>query len=444
MNRAARILALSLTLAAPWAGLASAEVVALVGATVHPVSGPDIPNGVVVMDGARITAVGPASSVHIPVGARTVQVTDKHVYPGFIEPLGHIGLVEIESVRGSTDTRDIGENDASLRAQVAFYADSMLIGPAVAGGVLYSHIGTEGQVVNGTSAVMRLNGWNWEDMTLKAPIAMGINYPQVAQHGRFFRQTEEEFAKAKEKAVKALQDIVDASRTYQTARSAMANHTGPAIDIDSRFEAMMPVLEGKVPLLVYAADKPTIEAALDWAKKEKFTRLILATGADARLVADRLAKEKVSVILDGVLDLPDRRWAPYDDVYAAAEALRKAGVTFCIGDGGDASQARNLPFHAAMAAAFGLPRDVALRSVTLSPAEVLGVADRIGSIDVGKEASVFVSDGDPLEMRTHIEQVWIAGQPIDLAHERQVELYERYRHRPKATGSTPAAAPSHP
>jgi imidazolonepropionase-like amidohydrolase len=443
-SRASHRLALIiLLLAAPAA--ARAETIALVGATIHPVSGPEIANGVILVDGNHIAAVGRSGDVAVPSTARVIQCAGKHLYPGFVDPMTQIGLREIESVRGSSDLEEIGDDNANIRAQVAFNADSVLIGPAVGGGVLYAEVEPGGGVVSGTSAVMRLNGWNLEDMTLRAPVGMHLNYPRTTPtRGFFARQSDEEFQKQKEKALKALQDIFDAARVYQTARTAMQAGKAPAVEIDARYEAMRAVLDGKLPLYIHADEKAQIEGALDWAKREKLTHLVLVAGPDAQYVAERLAKEKVPVILTGVLELPSRRWEPYDAAYAAAGILDKAGVKVAIGGGPDASQARNLPFNAAMAAAFGLPKDVALRAVTLTAAEILGVGDRIGSLETGKEASFILTDGDPLEIVTHIERVWIAGQEIDLAHERQRELYDRYRNRPKPAPAAPAAKqPAH-
>jgi imidazolonepropionase-like amidohydrolase len=336
---------------------------------------------------------------------------------------------------------EIGDDNANIRGQAAFNADSILIGPAVSGGVLYAAVEPGGGVVNGSGAVMRLHGWNLEDMTLRAPIGMHLTYPRQTPAQSFFaRPSDEEFQKQKVKALKALQDIFDGARAYHTARTAMQAGKAPAIEIDPRYEAMRPVLDGKLPIYIHADEKAQIESALDWAKREKLTHLVLVAGADAQYVADRLAKAKVPVILTGVLELPARRWEPYDAAYAAAGILHKAGVKVAIGAGADPSQARNLPFNAAMAAAFGLPKDVALRSVTLTAAEILGVGDRIGSLEPGKEASFLLTDGDPLEIVTHIERVWVAGSEVDLAHERQRELYDRYRNRPKP--APPTAAPA--
>ena len=158
---------------------------------------------------------------------------------------------------------------------------------------------------------------------------------------------------------------------------------------------------------------------------------MLVSGPDAQYFAERLASESVAVILDGVLALPERAWEPYDAAYAAAAKLHAAGVRFAIGDGDDPSNARNLPFHAAMAAAFGLPPQAALRAITLSAAEILGVDGELGSLAPAKRATFFVSTGDPLDIRTKIERVWVDGEEIDLKADRQWQLYDRYDHRPK-------------
>ncbi|MEO8505144.1 MAG: amidohydrolase family protein [Acidobacteriota bacterium] len=403
---------------------------ALVGATVHTVSGPNIENGVVLVQGGKITAVG--ASVSVPSGVKTINLAGKHLYPGFVHPGTPLGLSEISSVRGTDDTTEVGDNNANIRAEVAVNSDSLLIPAAVAGGVLTAHVVPSGGIVSGTSAVITLKGWNWQDMTLAAPVGMHLTYPRIAIAQRRRRTpSDEDFQKQKEKALKALQDIFDSARAYKTAREAADSGGGPRVELNLQFEAMIPLLDGRMPLFLHADEQTQIESALDWVKKEKLTQVILESSEDAQYVAERLAKERIPVILDGVLAMPNRRGEPYDAAYAAAATLNAAGVKVAISDGGgDASNARNLPFHAAMAAAFGLPKDVALRSVTLTPAEILGVAAHVGSIDVGKDATFFVSDGDPLEARTHIERVWIGGTDIDLTKNHQWELYQKYKNRP--------------
>lgn len=430
MKTATRRTLLASAAAALLAATAGAAPVAFVGATVHTVSDGDLPQGVVVVDRGRIVAVG--AGLTPPAGATTVNLAGKHLYPGFLDPLGSLGLVEVNSVRGTVDTHEIGEDNANLRAEVAFNSDSLLIPVAIAGGVLSAHVVPAGGLVNGTSAVMTLRGWNWGDMTLASPVGMHVSYPRLTQgERRFGNRSEDDFKKEKEKALKALQDIFDGARAYQKARVAATAKRGPAVEIDPRLEALIPVLEGKLPVFLHADEQTQIASALDWAKKEKLEKVVLVAGEDAQYLADRLAREKVPVILNGVLAMPNRRSEAYDAAYAAAGVLDQAGVQVAIATGDGPSMVRNLPFHAGMAAAFGLPKERALRAITLTAAEILGVSDRLGSIAPGKDATFFVSDGDPLEARSHIERAWIGGAEVDLTKNHHYELYEKYKNRPR-------------
>ncbi len=422
-------------LAMLWSGAAVGEILVLTGGTIHPVSGPPIAGGVMVVEGDTIAAVGAEVEVPAGEGVTVVDLSGKHLYPGFVHPDSVLGLIEVGSVRGTRDVSELGEVNSELRAEVAVNADSLLLPVAVAGGVLTAHVAPRGGVFAGTSAVMRLSGWNWQDMTIRAPVGMHLNYPQTAGGGE--DEDEDEQKEQREKALATINDALDDARLYRQAKAAMAGG-GPRLDVDPKLEALLPVLAGELPLFVHAREKSQIEDALDWAEEQELAKLVLVTGADAVHLAERLAEKQVPVIFGGVFALPDRRWEPYDVVFTAAARLHAAGVRFAISDGGGsfgASNARNLPFHAAQAAAFGLPKDVALRSVTLTSAEILGVADRLGSLEAGKEASFFVAGGDPLEIMTRIERVWIAGREVDLADEHQRRLYEKYRARPRRSAT---------
>jgi imidazolonepropionase-like amidohydrolase len=268
-------------------------------------------------------------------------------------------------------------------------------------------------------------------MTLRSPVGFFLTYPQLTKpDSPFSRQTDEDFNKEKDAALKALKETWLAAAAYRKARQA-AGGGAPRVDMDPVLEAFAPALDGSLPVFLRASSRPQIEAALDWAKEAGVTRWVLVSGADAQHFAARLARENVAVILDGVLALPDRAWDPYDAAYAAAATLHAAGVRLALGDGDDPSNARNLPFHAGMAVAFGLPPEAALRAITLSAAEILGVESELGSLAPAKRATFFLATGDPLDIRTRIERVWIDGEEIDLKADRQWQLYERYDHRPK-------------
>jgi imidazolonepropionase-like amidohydrolase len=401
-----------------------AGLVGYVGATAHPVSGAPIEDAVLIVDGARIVSLDDRQP---PPEVRRVDLSGKHLYPGFVHPGSSLGLTEISSVRGTVDSSEMGDLNPDLRAEVAFHADSELLPVAMSGGVLSALVAPRGGVLRGRSAVMRLAGWNWRDMTVEAPAAMHLALPPFHPSGaRPTPEEREEVLEEKERVLDLIEEIFGAARAYERALRAA---TGERPPVDSGLEALLPVLRGELPLFIHAREFSQIAHALDWAAEMEVARFVVVGGADLARHAERLAREGVPVILDGVLDLPARRWEPYDSAYTAAGRLHEAGVIFAIGDGGGAANARNLPFEAAMAAAFGLPREVALRSVTITAAEILGVDDRLGSLEAGKEATFMVTDGDPLEITTRIERVFVLGQEIDPARDRQKRLYERYRAR---------------
>ncbi|MFU8877845.1 MAG: amidohydrolase family protein, partial [Wenzhouxiangellaceae bacterium] len=391
-------------------GLA-AQVTALTGATVHPLSGEAIENGVVLIENGRISAVG--SGLEIPAGAEVVDVSGKHVYPGFVHPLSALGLTEISSVAGTVDTSEMGQINAALRVEVAFNHDSALLPVNVAGGILTTHSVPGGGLIRGSSAVMAMEGWSWEDMVIKAPAGMHINFPAGAA------------SDSDNDDLQKIDEVLEAARHWHRAMRAHEAGNASRPVRNDQLEALGPLLSGDVPLFLYAAREKEIIAALDWAKGQELEQLILVAGPDVQYVAERLAEENIPVILNGIYTMPTRRWEPYDMAYAAAGKLFDAGVKFAIGDGGGgfgATNARNLPFQAGSSAAFGLPKDAALKSVTLWAAEILGVGDELGSLEPGKRATLMVTDGDPLEVMTGIERVWIDGEEYDLGRSKHRQL----------------------
>jgi imidazolonepropionase-like amidohydrolase len=395
-----------------------AETTALVGATVHPVSRAPIDNGVVLIEGRDIVAVG--QDIEIPAGSSIIELAGKHIYPGFVHPASSLGLTEIASVAGTVDTDEMGSINAALRVEVAFNHDSALLPVSVAGGILSTHTVPGGGLIRGSSAVMAMDGWSWEEMVIRAPVGMHIQFPAAAADD------------AENDDLKLIERTLDAARAWARAQRAFEAGNAPRPALNDPLQALQPLLAGEVPLFLHAGREKDIEAALDWADKQEFGRVILVAGPDAQYLAERLATDGVDVILNGVYQMPTRRWEPYDMAFVAAAVLHQAGVRFAIGDGGGgfgATNARNLPFHAGSAAAFGLPPEAALKSVTLWPAEILGVADQLGSLDAGKRATLMVTDGDPLEVMTAIERVWIDGAEYDLGRSKHRQLFERYRER---------------
>ncbi|NNF07963.1 MAG: amidohydrolase family protein [Candidatus Eisenbacteria bacterium] len=414
---------------------------ALVGGTVHTVSGQSYPNGTVVIDNGKIIAVG--ANVSVPAGAERIDISGQHVYPGMVAANSVLGLIEIGSVKGTNDAGENGNLNPNARAMVAINHDSELIPVTRANGVLTAVTATNGGVLSGSSVAWNLHGWNWEEMAIQEPLAMHLRWPSMTTSTAWWVQkSEEEQKKDREKKLKELTEAFDNAEAYHKAR--LSTKKGGAFHpVDVRWEAMVPVLEKKLPLFVHADEFQQIEAALDFAKEREF-KIVIIGGRDAPRLADRLVKQNVPVVVDNVHQMPRRSWEPYDAAYTVAARLHEAGVKFCISTGGStfgASNLRNLPYHAAMAASYGLPKEEALKAVTMYPAEIIGLGNRLGSIEEGKDANLFVTDGDPLEIMTTVHHIWIAGEKVDVAS-RHTALYERYRERPRRDGKESALTPS--
>ncbi len=433
MSRAVRsfrtpaLLALALASAAP----ARAEVLALTGGTVHPVTGPAIPNGTVVVDGGRITAVG--AGVSVPSGARVVDCSGRHVYPGFVHANTMLGLQEISTIQGADDTQETGLVNPNQRAEVMYNPDSDFLPVARLNGITSVLSIPGGGSVRGTSALMHLDGWTQEDIAVRAPVALHVQWPNMTPIRAFFEtRTDEEQARARDEAIRVITDAFHDARAYWKARAAGGRGV-PRHDGDVRWDAMRRALRGEIPVAFHCDALNQIRAVLKFCDEQGLSNVVLLGGYDSWRVADELKRRNVAVIVAGVLAQPNRSYDPYDAAFALAGRLAAAGVRYCIADdggGGGAMNARNLPQHAAMAAAFGLPRDEALKAVTLYPAQILGAGDRLGSIEPGKAADLQVTDGDPLEVTTRCEQVIVAGRLVPM-ESRQTRLFRRYDERPR-------------
>ena len=406
--------------------------IAIVGADVYPVAGPPIRGGTVVFDKGKIVAVG--AGVSVPPGAQTIDAKGKRVYPGLFDSMSNIGLVEIGAVRPSSDLSETGDVNPNARAETAINPDSEHFPVTRSNGVLVSLVAPQGGVLAGSAAVVQHDGWTWEDMTLRAPAAMVLNWPNMRlQRGFFVRETDAEQIKRREEQLRQITRTFADARAYKSARAA-----DPATPYDSRWDAMIALLDGKIPLIVNANDVLQIQSAVAFAKREKL-KLIIAGGYDAPLCAPLLVENGVPVIVTAVHRLPQRRSDPYDAAFTLPARLKQAGVSFCIAGLDRSGNYRNLPYDAATAAAYGLPADDALTAITLAPAKILGVADRIGTLAPGRDATLFVCDGDILEIPTRVERAYIAGRLVDL-NDKQKRLFEKYAEKYKRQRADPGTA----
>lgn len=406
----------------PAAPPARAQV--LVNATFHTVDGAPIADGRLRIEDGRIAALGGAEVS--TDNAEVIDLGGREVYPGMIAANTVMGLVEVEAVRATVDEAEVSAIKPEVRAEVAVNPDSELIPVTRANGVLSAlarpQPGAEGILI-GRSALLQLDGWTWEQMTVKSAVGVHLEWPTRLVPEGLPAKVVQELLKAQEGKRRRLDAAIAEARAYAVTRAA-----GPVDPPDLRWEAMLPVLERESPLFVHANDAESIEDALAFAR-ENTLRIVLVGGIEAWRVAALLKREEVPVIIAGTHVLPLRRFDPVDAVYANPAVLHAAGVRFAIaspGDGFSTSNERNLPYQAASAVAHGLPLDEGLKAVTLYPAQILGVADRLGSLAVGKDATLFVADGHPLEARTQVLRAWIGGREIDL-NNRHRQLYEKYQ-----------------
>ena len=429
------VLALAaVALALPSVAAAQQAPLAIRGARVVTVSGPVIEKGTVLVERGRIVAVGADADVSVPPGASVVDGTGKVLYPGLVDALTTLGLAEVQAVQATVDTTEVGDMNPQAHAWVALHPDSELIPVARANGVTTVVSAPAGGLVSGQSALVRLAGTTPASMVVKAPVALHVVYPSgrpPADVSRLFEEPElktlAERVKDQEKNQKKALDRL-ASLLAEAKANAAAEKDGsrPAPETSLALDALAPFARGEAPVVIRADQEKEIRASVRFAA-DNGLKLVIAGGLEAWRCIDVLKQEDVPVLLK-VERLPERESDPYDAPYANAAALKRAGVRFAIVSD-DSENVRNLPYEAAMAAAYGLGEVEALRAITLSPAEILGAADAVGSIAPGREANLVLATGDILDTRTQVTHVFVQGvaQSLETRHTR---LYDRYKDRP--------------
>lgn len=396
------------------------QAVALRGATIHTVTNGVIENGTILMEQGIITAIG--TDVTIPAGARVVDVSGKHIYPGLIDAYSTVGIAEIGAVDVSNDVSEFGQFNPNVRADVAVNAESRHIGTTRSAGVLVAMTTPGGGVISGLSSAMSLEGWSWEEMSMESAAALNVSWPDPNARPRRFRggrggpQTP---PKSYEEQVQEIKDFFGEARAYRDAVAA-----GEVTRTDTRYAAMIPALDKNIPVVVAAEGVAQINDAITWAKSEDL-RLVIRGGRDAIYVADRLVSENIPVILTATMDAPSRDYEAYDGTYSMPARLHEKGVKFAISGGAGSLYSNRLPWEAGVSVAFGLPEEEALKAVTINAAEFMGIADRVGSLEVGKQGTLLITTGTPLDMTTDIEQSYIQGREINMM-DIQKHFFEKY------------------
>ncbi len=397
--------------------------IAIVNATVHPVSSEKMDRGYVVFDRGLITQVGAGEFAGNNVNFEIVDAKGQHVYPGLIAADTTIGLSEIGAVRATNDTSEVGQMTPEVRAAVAVNPDTALIPVARANGILTMMVVPQGGVVSGYCSIMRLDGWTTEELTINDRAGLVIRWPNVRPRTAWWvQENEEEQLKQARERLDRIDNLFRDAAAYLQARKA-----DPELPVDLRLDSMGPALSGFAPVYIHANDAAQIESAVAWAIRLNLQAIIVG-GHEADQCTELLKAHDIPVIMIGTHRMPSRRDAAYDEPFTLPRRLRDAGVRFCIASGEEPAHERNLPYHAAKAAAYGLPADEALRSITLSAAEILGVGKTLGSLEVGKVATLMITTGDPLEITSEVLAAWIDGSKVDLDN-KQKALDRKYRHR---------------
>jgi len=410
--------------------------VVLQNAILHTIDRGTIVGGTLWFDGGVIRGVLAAGEqLQLPAGSDplVVDAKQRHVFPGMIAACSQLGLVEIGLVRQTVDTDELGDLSPEALAAVAVNPDSAAIPVARSAGVLAAGVFPAGGLVPGRASVIQLDGWTTADMTVRKDAGPIVSWParpegprRGMRGGRRGAPPGEAAAPAgdPEQIVKDQRKAID--EAFRRARAWLDSaKADPTTAPDLRAQALVPALRGETPVFVLADDLEQIESALAWAR-DLGLHAVLVGGRDAALCADLLVHDRVPVVVTGVHRLPRRDDSDYDQPFALPGLLARLGVRFCIATGESFAHERNLPFHAATAAAFGLDREQALRAITQDAAEILGVGDRLGTLTVGKDATLFVADGNPLDLPTHVERAWIQGREVDLRN-KQTELARKYR-----------------
>ncbi len=413
---------------------------AIQGATVHTLSGQTIPNATVVIRDGLIREVG--TSVNVPAGASVIEATGLHVYPGLVDAFSRLGLTEIGAVSATQDASELGNWNSHLSAYTAIHPSSEHIPVARANGITHALTapgsggggffggGNSGGIA-GQATMIHLDGWTVEDMAIEPTAGMVIQWPGI-QTRTFdfatFSVKEKPFTEAKkeyDEQVQKLEDWLDGARHY---KQATTRGDRAKFQRDLQLEHLSRVIGGELPVIVVANDKRAIEGAMDLAERYDL-KLIIASARDAREVKGTLAEKGIPVILGPSQSMPREEDDPYSDPFSLAGELHAAGIKIAFGTF-NSSDSRTLPYEAANTVPFGLPKDEALKAVTINSAEILGVADRLGTVEPGKIGNLIVTNGDPLEITTQIQYLFIDGIPVDTQNKHK-ELWEKHQSRPQ-------------
>ena len=447
------------------------QPITIYNAVIHTISGPTIPKGFVSFSDGVIREVAEGDP-HVPASFADaakgfIDAHGMHVYPGLIAAETQLGLQEFGLIQQTNDHSELGNVKPEVLAASAVNPDSTLLPVTRTNGILTAGVFPDGGLIPGRACAIRLEAWTVEELPIAptpasalagSAIGLVVNWPQARTiRAWWMDQSEEDQLRAIREAREQLASVFDTAAAYAAARAA-----DPSLPTDQRWEAMRPVFppsqrEGsgdvgrglatpvpgspvadrgspssQLPLFIFANDSDQIAAAASFCSERRL-RMVLVGGRESHHCAQLLRAHDIPVIITGTHALPRRADSPYDEPYTLPARLHAAGVRFCIASADRTAHERNLPYNAAMGVAHGLPMDAAIASVTLWPAQILGLGDQLGSLEPGKRATIILTDANPLDVTTRIDSAYIDGRRIDLTN-KQIKLYEKYRERYKQLG----------
>lgn len=393
------------------------EAISVTGATAHIGNGSVIENATLVFENGKITAIGGADT---PTKGKLIDASGQHVYPGFIANCTSLGLVEIDAVRATDDQDEIGDIIPHIRSLIAYNAESKVVESMRPNGILLAQVSPKGGFVSGTSSVMQLDAWNWEDAVVKTDDAVHVNWPSSFRRGRWW-MGEDPGLKPNanyQRDIAAFKTFMENAKVYKPELARQQNRP---------FEATQGLFNGTQKLFVTANGEKEIIDAVTTAKQLGVKEVVLVGGAQAHKVIDFLKKHSIPVLVEATHQLPPSDDADYDQPYKLPKLLADAGILVSIQNADAANfQNRNLPFYAGQVVGQGMDKETALSLITLNAAKILGIDGEFGSLEVGKSATLFISRGDALDMRTNqLTAAFIQGRSISL-ETHQTELWKRY------------------
>ena len=401
------------------------NAISIEGATAHLGNGEVIENSLIMFNNGKFTFVGSANT-KIARQGKVMNATRKHLYPGFIAPNSTLGLVEVDAVRASNDADEVGAMNPHIRSLIAYNTESKIIESMRPNGVLMGQITPRGGRISGTSSIVQFDAWNWEDAAIKADDGIHLNWPNPFSRGRWWLGEPSMLKENKnyKKQIEELASYFAESKAYQASNKSPRHLP---------FEALQGVIEGSKKLYVHVDGERGITDAINFAKNTNIKHIVIVGGYEAHKVSSLLKQNNIPVLLQRVHSEPNNDDDDYDLPFKLANKLVNAGVLVGLENAGgmERMNARNLPFLAGTCAAYGLNKEQALSLITLNTAKILGIDNMVGSLEVGKDATLFISEGDALDMRTNkLEKAYIQGRDISL-ESHQTELYKRYSNKYK-------------